>query len=681
MTRKRNGGKTTPTKPSSRRANRAAMGRRVAFLSDQHLPPIPEAYDAIDQMVLFNDRFAEDPVSLNAIRSWLNDGGRVWLQLDLMELESAAQLLGERLACEVIDRVELHEIEVKSTRPRPGIGYTGERDFEDPVAMVRVAVDKANVTHVVDGWPAAFMLEYGRGRVFVTTVGGPAWVVPGRHPRDYNRQGNFDATNQLGDIGIMSGRTPSPAPPDGLDDYLNEQIGYQIVGRGPVVATLGFFCVGLAVVGGVLARRKQLEKMAIVAPLFAVVAATPLVVFGTRSQQSAPPTVAMGQFVEIGDSSNRAAVTGSLAMYSPEPATTSFGADGGGVFEPDFRGLESTIRRMVWTDLDRWRWDDVRLTAGVRKAEIRSDLILPEAVEARGTFDSEGFRGVLQGLQMEDSLIVAPGAPPLAVNWSDNEFQSGPADQMAPGQYVSGAILSGKQRRRQAVYQTVLESYSRPHRFPTRRLLMGWTDPFDLNFKFAEGTRIIGGALVAAPLSIERPKAGSEVLIPVSFVGLQSTAGPSGPPGGSPLYNTRTGQWIRSESATKTWLRCLPPPELAPLTLKSAVIRMKATIPSRTLTLLGAADGKVVELMKRPNVVGPFELTIDDPSVLKIDDAGGIALGVWISESEGGELQEDPQFDPTQGIEGQDDNVIDGDKQGVQWEIDYLYVELKASVE
>ncbi len=655
-------GQTLDPRYESVIASRAAasLGRQVALIGSVYLPSLPEAYDAIDQLVIYNDRFAEDPVACAAIRAWLNAGGVIWLHLDRVELAGVAKLLGERFRCEEVDRVELNSVEIVTVKKRSGITYTGKRDFELPAPMVRVAVEDVTVTHEVEGWPAAFTMPYGRGKVIVTAVGGQAWLTTPAQARDYSLQGHFDASIELSELSVTDNRVPTPATVDVFSNYLTEQIGYEVVGRTPIVLTLSVFCAFLLTAGIALARRGRLEQMAWVAPLSAVLASLPMIWLGLRSQNSAPSTVVMGQYVEIGDSSNSASVSGALAFYQPEPATVSIGANNGGVFEPEFQGIGESIRRMVWTDMDRWKWERIRLMGGVRRAEIRHSLRLPETVEARGAFDESGFRGSLMGgLPLTDALIATPSRPGIAARIQDGEISAAATEQLAEGEFIAEAILSDEQRRRQQVYQTMFANDSRDRPYPTRRLLLGWTDPFDLQFEFPEGVRKIGAALVAIPLSIDAPKSGQRMLIPSSFVHLQTVAGPSGVAGGSPLYNMRTGQWVEAKSASQIWLRCSPPAELLPAKIDKAVIRMKATIPSRKLTIASFTNGQVAPVFERANVIGPIEITIDGANSLALDSENGFLLGIMVSEE------------------------VDPSKQagGVQWKVDYLQVEIHASAE
>src|SRR5438477_535214 len=79
------------------------------------LPATPEAYDGIDLFVVASGRIADDPVGAQALRRWLAGGGRVWVMLDLVDVEAVAPLLGEALDFQVVDRVSLTDFQVETT--------------------------------------------------------------------------------------------------------------------------------------------------------------------------------------------------------------------------------------------------------------------------------------------------------------------------------------------------------------------------------------------------------------------------------------------------------------------------------------------------------------------------------------------------------------------------------------
>jgi len=111
------------------------LGRRLAIINDRYLPALPEALDGLDQLVLCNDRFAEDTAAMTAIRAWLNDGGCLWIMLDRVNFDGVERLLGETFSCEMIDRVELNEVEIRPVVPARAGAYTAASQYEQPVEL------------------------------------------------------------------------------------------------------------------------------------------------------------------------------------------------------------------------------------------------------------------------------------------------------------------------------------------------------------------------------------------------------------------------------------------------------------------------------------------------------------------------------------------------------------------
>src|SRR5262249_10165215 len=73
-------------------ALRLARAARHAIALPDHVQPVnirllpstAEAYDGIDHFVVASGRLAHDTAGLLALRRWLQQGGKVWVMLDLV---------------------------------------------------------------------------------------------------------------------------------------------------------------------------------------------------------------------------------------------------------------------------------------------------------------------------------------------------------------------------------------------------------------------------------------------------------------------------------------------------------------------------------------------------------------------------------------------------------------------
>ena len=113
---------------------------------------------------------------------------------------------------------------------------------------------------------------------------------------------------------------------------------------------------------------------------------------------------------------------------------------------------------MVWTDLDRWHWENLALPPGLHLAPFESTARISEPVSARATFGPDGAVGTLAPGPLRDAadaILAFPSHRNLAVRFTGTggNFTAAPGDQLAPGQYLRAEFLSAGQRRRQGNHQ------------------------------------------------------------------------------------------------------------------------------------------------------------------------------------------------------------------------------------
>ena len=416
-------------------AMRTARGyqRSLALIGDRDLPPLREVFDGLDQVVLWNDRFASDVAILSALRAWLNDGGELWVMLDRVDFGGLEQLLGDTFTCQLVDRVTLDKVAIQDAEALPAEGPEPAVEYERPLDFARVLVTGMHVTHTVQGWPAAFWRPVGRGRVVFTAVGAEAWIrrATAARPRwDPNRMTDFWPTRHLESLPMLQIRNPPLGQPSLFRTYLSERIGYRIASRGPVSAVLGLFCAALLLSGVALARWRRLEHLAWVAPGLALAAAVPLVGLGLRSQRAVPATVGEAQFVEVSDSADQLTANGMLAFYDPQSTGEAMGARAGGRFELENAAAAGSTRRMVWTDVDCWQWENLRPSTGLRTATFHWSGDLPQPLAVHGTFSAEGFTAhwTESAVSLDRRRDCRPRAAVLV-----GPDRTGPAWRLAPG--------------------------------------------------------------------------------------------------------------------------------------------------------------------------------------------------------------------------------------------------------
>ncbi|MCH7686418.1 MAG: hypothetical protein IH899_07020 [Planctomycetes bacterium] len=650
----------------------STQSRRFAVLQDEFLPPTAESLEGMSQLILCGDQPASDVAGLTAIRRWLYTGGRLWIMLDRVKPETVALLLGDTFDYQVVDRVGLTELQILGTG-----SYSGEQDdllrsYETPVDLLRVLVTGVDVTHTVNGWPAAFWQQFGKGRVLFTTLGGHGWMrlrtKRDPHPQDPLKSSLYLATNSLESLTerFLEPIHPTPLQPETFQTILTEQIGYQIIGRRPVAFVLGTFCVSLLLVGLWLASHKRLDRLVWIGPLGSIMTTLVLVIIGAMPSRGVPNTLAVAQFVEAVPGSQDQKIQGLLAVYNQGTSSSPIGATRGGIFQSDMSGLDGVTRRMIWTDLDAWHWENLSLPSGVRFAPFQSFVRSTRRIEARGRFGPNGLTGtVLSGSfeDLQDAIVATPAKESFAVRLdADGSFEVGQRDLLAPGQFIAGRLLSDEQRRRQSIYQQLIPG---PHRkkYPEKSTLLAWAKPLDLQFSFPDQTKQVGSALLAIPLSIDPTPPDTEVVIPSSFLPYRAVPGPDSM-GSFLTFNNHSREWLERKGSAKTWLRFQMPPEVLPVKLEKATLTVHINGPLEKLEIVGVSEEHVVPIVSRDNPVGTIPFPINTMHLLQPDASGGILLGVFV------EVTTTPSTQPGE---------FDGGTN--KWKIDYLRLEVSGTTQ
>lgn len=595
--------------------------------------------EPMDQFVISNPAPFSDVGFMNALREWLADGGSLWIMLDRVGTEEVSKLLGNVWQGTEVGRVDLTEVEFQPESP--GLLKGDRREFEQPVEMRRLFVENADVLYRVEGWPAAFTMQFGRGRVVFTTVAAPAWFRPAT-PEDGQREDPFHRADHLAVpelltlAGEMYRSNPrNPVVSEDWQQYLAKRIGYQIVPRPPVQWIMTLFLVALAVSIPWLRRRDEQYRLAMIAPLLAFLAALPIALLGMTTQRSIPDTVAMGQMIQVVPHQDSATVRGTVAMYRQMPGVLEASGQGSGYFLPDLADQEGTIHEMVWSDADRWEWEKVRIPAGVQTGSFSQSLPLESPCSIDATFGPDGLEGRLVGGNWktpEDPLILSMASRGLKVTWGeDGRFRAGANDLLGPRQFVSSQILNDEQQRRQELLRATFDRRSATG-FPHVPSLVFWTDPLPSPFDFSSDARQTGAALVQVPVTLRRPPPGTEVTIPSSFLPYRTTQGP-GSRGVAATYRHSTGEWMGSERSSYSWIRIRVPDVLRPLSLNRLLFQLHIHAPGRQVEIAMEERGESVTLMTRNQPSGVLNLDVDRPELLELDEYGGLLVGILVGDA------------------------------------------------
>lgn len=615
--------------------------RRLAMIDTAFLPPIEEALEGLDQLVLSSDSLARDSASLAAIREWVEKGGRLWIMLDKISAETALLLFGDTFDFREVDRIKLMKFAIRGGGLDSAVGPQGMPvDLTAPVDFVRVIATGVDVVHTVNDWPASFFLTLGKGKVLFTSLAGEAWV---RLPRD----GDIRGPRVQGYTGVESvstkaleelfyGFVKDPAPPAlhpaDFQDFVSEQIGYRIISRNSVLLVLGMFCLGLLGGGVVLFRWNQSAQLGWLGPAAALATAALLGMMGRSSQHAIPPTVAVAQMVEVSAKSTDLQMSGMLALYNHEETTPPLGAQTGGIFIPDSQDRAGSVRRMVWTDIDRWHWEKVTIPPGLEIAPFSHTSTIDRQITVRCKFGPDGLEGKIDAgpfHDLGDALVAFPGGNGLAIRLQSNgDFSAGPKDALAPGEFIGGSLLSDEERRRNDAYRKLFR-VGKQGRYPAEPKLLTWAAPFDMHFMLPPEAQRVGSALLSIPLEFEPMAPGTRFVIPGPCVRYESV-------GKSGAYATE-GRWIEALTEPRpTTLRFALPKETLPVRLDEATLTLEISAPSRVLEITNGANGAESKVLAtKDSPLGRFEFEIDQADVLKLDESGSLIFGVNVTGAAG----------------------------------------------
>ncbi len=611
------------------------LSKRVLVLEEDVQLPSVEALEALDQLVISSDRIADDPAACLAIRHWLHRGGHLWFLLDEVDPETLAAVLGNAFAGAIVGRLSVTELQIEAVSGSAAARDDPPRRFERPVELVRLLAADALVTHSVQGWPAALWKDVGRGKVLLTTVAPRGWLRP-RTAEDlvlHDREGTATslATEPFRDLAFqfLSAPPPPALVASDLDAFVTGQIGYKIINRHWIAGVLSTFCFALLGSGLWLNRSRRLEHIGWIGPFIAVSAAMLLAVQGRASRQAVPSTVGIGQVVQAAAGSDEVQLSGLMVLYNQESVSGSFGAQHGGVFMPDRGTQAGSIQRMVWTDRDVWHWDNVTLPPGLRKVPFEQARKLEKPLVATATFGPDGVLGRMEAgpfSEPADVLIALPTRRHLAPRLgSEGSFSAGAGEVLAPGQFVSGNLLSSQQQRRRAVYEQLLSDRGTSF-YPPVPMLLAWAEPLDLGFDLPEDSQRIGDALLAIPLQFEAPSPGTAVRVPAPLIGYRAVGRET-----SATYDNDRRQWLGPFTEnSQTVLRFQLPDAVLPLQIERAVCWIEINAPSRQLEVLAYQSGEPVSLISQSNPLGRLRVEIDRAELLQLDADGGLLLGIHV---------------------------------------------------
>lgn len=597
-------------------------------------PPTPLLLDAFEVMLVAGDDLTRDSMAVEAMRQWVVGGGHLWIMLDRTPEKLAAQLCGEAWGVEVVDETSLVDIDFEVLQEGATVTPTFNRQLETPVKMVRCLPSESQPKITVNGWPALFWLELGRGRIMVTTIEADAWVVP-RPPARRSADRNVDTDYVVIDslrreaAQLYGTNELTSFPKPSLNTYASEQVGYRVPTNVTMSFLLGGFVVILLVVGLLARKTETIKRLAWVMPAAAAVLSIGLVGYARINRAIVPRTVIDAQFVQVSPRTDEFFVEGTTAVYSPSLETVTIDSSDGTSLLLDNDSSESLQIR--WTDVGKSK-QEARIGPGVTSFEYEARLRRREPWRAEAHFEGGELVGTLaveQGRQITDLLLGNQRGLMLGRSDEPGTFRVSTLDLVYDQQFFGSAVLDRERQRRRAIYWEVLGNRTDWGQLRRPKLFF-WSQGLVHGLKFPNAERYVTNALFAVPVDIVPPPVGTPVKLSTPWFEMRTLTRDGGL---TPLYSERQREWVERDKPLDALLAFRPPDSVLPWDLQKVQLDFDLRVERRPLKIyLLNRQGEEHVIYTGQGYTGPLKLVVDDPAQLAMSDDGEFLIGISVGE-------------------------------------------------
>lgn len=620
---------------------RMSLTPGMSFIAPHRAMRFDVGWDGVKVAMFSADHPLMDAAQRRGLLRWVLGGGKLLIFADQVDSDAMRELLGEAWSISYLDQVTLTTIRFDEGRGAP-MRLSGQNawseptvEVEQPITMTRLTAPGFDTLLEVNRWPALLTRSLGAGQIIVSTLGGRAWTDPKADAAINVLSGLILPTMLLNDKRVED--TALLAGPTG-QTFVSDAIGYQIVPRENVAIVLGALIAVLVLSGAMFYKAGRLERVGPVGAVAALAAMGVLVGMGQSQRGKVAPTVSGLQWVHAQPGLTAARLHGTLGFFDGQGATLDVRGGGGGWTWPQPLGQAEPIGRMMWSDVDQWRWPALPIAAGaVRPVEFAANLNFERSPTMHLRFGPDGLSGEVNWPthgDMSDALLKTDQANlhvDLAGSGATRTLSITPDDVLPRGAAFTNGLLSQTQQRRAAALKDVLTQT----RFDEPTLL-AWGEGIDWGLHVEPALAEHVEALWSMPLSIEASEPGTKVRIPWPLVEMQDIGVREEKFGLNrlPIYIASTRKWLDEISGPSAYLaRFVIPAGARPLKITEAKVHLDITAIGRPVRILTIRGTEPIELARLTGPDGHVVVTLD-VSKLQIDARGGVLLAFDVQNAD-----------------------------------------------
>lgn len=639
----------------------AGHQRVTVDLESYPLPNDLVDWDSMDNIVIADERLFHNYAAVMAFKNWLMSGGRAWIMLDYIDPKLLNSILGPDQYLNLIDRTEITEAVLDSPTAFNQSDRNKKLSTLNSVKLVKIEQRGGEVTHTVDGWPAAIWMPIGEGEILFTTLGAEAWIRPSTLApgKDDLTRSNFELEPWVGPLGDrfhqarvrMLPKTPAL-------QYPVSKIGFRVLSRGVIAGVLSAFCLGLVAVGVYLHRRQRTEWIGWIGPTLALIVGCALALGAGLLRSDVPEGWHRIQVAST-DGTGATLLTEQSAVYRAGPTTYPLEIETDAMLDPQV-GVSVRDFRKTQENVDRQTIASEAWPTGIWRMEAQA-ATLGSVGYATASWSKEGY--VLRLPEkldnLEDMILAQPRAPRTIVvkGKEPNSYLVTAKTTLPPNEFADSAGLVDEKFFRRAEVLTQVLSPKGGESRPKSLQLMGWHDILPGGLAWKEKDVLnpgSGDALYRLPVVALAPAVNTEVTIPPALIRWDAVATDVGKAG---AFMRTSGEWAGPfTNSMVTAVKAEIPEELKPIRSQRVSVSARVRAAGRDVVFFAKTAQGRKELGKFFSPQQVITLEIEDSEILNALNDDTLQFIIEVS-----------------GLKEKKDDGS-GFVQAVPWQIEYLWM-------